>query len=495
MRFYKKTFTASWFAYVVISFLFVLVNLGWYIPISRTLNGKIIAEEQNASEKAGIAASTFLEMRKLNLEVIARALSDDLSEARNLGLVTGLLSEKDFNRIFLSDYSGSELFVADRARTVFPKEYGTVRATDEFTRAVSGQAAFGRVRITERFEPVLTVAVPIVSSTGKIIGVLGAEISAKSVFESIGSVTISGRGSAYVTDETGVLIAHKDVSLVLKNANFLNRLVVSETLKNGADVSKKGTFDGIYVYDNEEGVSARGAGTYVESTRWAVIFEDPKNQAEQLLFFIRILLAIVFAVGLLSIFILWKINANLRRARTIIERERNQFSVILASLGEGLFVIDSGGSVILSNKAANRMAGREESEILGKSIDDIFPLFKNGAPLPKSECPFPIVMKTGNPIVNTLSDGISFRRKDGIDVPITINITQLRYEQSFGNATNGIIAIFHDATVERRTQTELQESIEETQKLNFFMIGREVKMTELKEKIALLEKENGEKIG
>ncbi|MBI5078353.1 MAG: PAS domain-containing protein [Candidatus Yonathbacteria bacterium] len=494
MRFYKKISTASGVAYIVLGFLFALVNLGWFIYFSRTLDGNIRDEEQHAAQKSAIAASTFLEMKKSNLEVIARALSDDLSDARNYNLVSGLLREKDYNRVFLAGFSGAELFVADRAHTVFPEEYVSVRLTDEFTTAISGQAAFGQVRITDRFEPVLTVVVPVVSSTGKIIGALGAELSAKSVFESIGTVTINGRGSAYVVDNTGVLIAHKDVSLVLKNTNFLNRLVVSETLKKSADVSTNAN-GGVYVYDNEDGISIRGAGAYVESARLAVIFEDPKNQAEQPLTIIRLLFGAVIGAVFLIIFILRKINVNLARTRTILEQERNKVSAILASIGEGLLVADREGAVVLSNKVAWNIIGPGVEEINGMNLFDVFPLFKNGVLISKEEHLATAVMKTGNPISSTLSDGISFRKKDGTDVPITMNATPLREVGLESEAVAGVIVTFRDATNEKRLQGELVSRTDEAERMNSFMVGRELKMVELKDKIALLEKEREDKIG
>lgn len=371
MQFYGKTFIVSTAAYIAMGLLLVLVNLVWYVPISRILGEKIREEEQNAAQKSAVAATTFFETQKLYLEVIANALSDDLSDPRNYSLVSGLLREKSFNHVSLADFAGTELFVIDRSRTVFPGEYGTVRGTEEFTFAASGQSTFGRVRITDRFEPVLTVAVPVVSSKGKIIGVLGAEISAKSVAASIGAVTINGRGSAYVVDDTGVLIAHKDVSLVLKNTNLLDRLVVSETLKKSMSVYKN-VSDEIYVYNNEEGVSVRGAGAYVESTRLAVIFEDPKKQAEQPLLLVQVLFGIIIGAGFVTIFILWKINANLARAKKTLEFERNQSRVhietVIENLTSGLIEYDSDFTILRINKAAEEILGVARGSVIGKKI-------------------------------------------------------------------------------------------------------------------------------
>lgn len=490
MRFGEKTTIISGAAYIAIGSLLVLVNLGWYIPISRILAENIKDEEQNAAEKSTIAVTTFLDLRRSNLEVIARALSDDLPDMRNQDLIAGLLREKSFNRVFLSDNDGSEMFVTDRARTVLPEEYGTVRGTDEFIRAISGQAAFGRVRITDRFEPVLTIAVPVMSSAGKVIGVLGAELSAKSVFEFIGTITIDGRGVAYVVDDTGVLIAHEDVSLVLKNTNFANRLVVQETLRTGANESSLGK---VYVYENENGVSVRGSGAYQENTRWAVIFEDPKNEAERPILIIRALLGVIVGIGLFAFFLLRRVNVNLGKTKNTLELERNQLDTIINSLGDGLFVIDRDMNVVLANTTAGDLLDISVSEMTGKHISEFATVLHGSTTITPDTSPIEKVLQSGVALHVAIEDNIVYWTKKGKELPVTMTITPLLGGKRAEDTISGAVIIFRDATSAKKTNEERKLRADELERLNSFMVGRELKMIELKDKIAALEKERGEK--
>lgn len=485
MRFGEQKTVVSGIAYIAIGLLLVLVNLGWYVPITRILEKNIRDEEQNAADKAEIAATTFLDLRKANLEVIARALSDDLSETRNYDLASGLLREKSFNRVFLSDDDGSELFVVDRARTVLPEEYGTVRGTEEFTKAFSGQTALGRVRITDRFEPVLTIAVPVVSSGGKTIGVLGAELSAKSVFESIGAITIHGRGSAYVVDDTGVLIAHKDVSFVLKNTNLADRAVVRETLRTGANSN---ALEQVFTYENEDGVSVRGTGAYQVEARWAVIFEDPKSEAERSILIIRVLLGIIVGVGLLAFFLLRRINVNLGKTKNTLESERNRLDAIINSLGDGLFVIDRGMNVALVNTTAGELLNVPVLDMLGKNISEFATILHGSTTMLPGTSPIEKVLQSGEALHVEIEDNLVYWMKQGKELPVTMTITPLLGGKRSGDAVSGAVIIFRDATSAKKLNEEIKLRADELERLNSFMIGRELKMIELKDKIAALEK-------
>ena len=75
--------------------------------------------------------------------------------------------------------------------------------------------------------------------------------------------------------------------------------------------------------------------------------------------------------------------------------------------------------------------------------------------------------------------------KTGKRIPVEIN-------SRIVNTRDGLmmLSVARDLTARKKIDSELKEKVEEMEKLNNFMVGRELKMVELKAKIAALEEQN-----
>lgn len=94
---------------------------------------------------------------------------------------------------------------------------GTPWADDEaFRKATKGALAYGRVEFRLDSEPYITVAVPSRLEPG---WVTVAKVNLKFVQEVVDKIKVGNTGLAYVVDPAGVLIAHPDISLVLKRVS------------------------------------------------------------------------------------------------------------------------------------------------------------------------------------------------------------------------------------------------------------------------------------
>src|SRR5471032_1599958 len=95
------------------------------------------------------------------------------------------------------------------------------RSTDPaFTEAIANKVYFGPVYYRKESEPYLSMAVAHGGRTG---GVTVAEINLKLILDVITQIKIGLNGYAYVVDTQGRLIAHPDISLVLRGTD-MNRL-------------------------------------------------------------------------------------------------------------------------------------------------------------------------------------------------------------------------------------------------------------------------------
>src|SRR5262249_61876036 len=76
---------------------------------------------------------------------------------------------------------------------------------------------YGRVFFRGESEPYMTLAI---AGTRRDAGVSVAEVNLKLIWDVVSQIKVGERGHAYVVDAQGRLIAHPDISLVLRNTDM-----------------------------------------------------------------------------------------------------------------------------------------------------------------------------------------------------------------------------------------------------------------------------------
>jgi hypothetical protein len=87
-----------------------------------------------------------------------------------------------------------------------------------FTEAVAKKVYYGPVYFKRESEPYMTLSV---AGTRRDAGVSVAEVNLKLIWDVVSQIKVGEHGLAYVIDGDGRLIAHPDISLVLRNTNIL----------------------------------------------------------------------------------------------------------------------------------------------------------------------------------------------------------------------------------------------------------------------------------
>jgi signal transduction histidine kinase len=90
----------------------------------------------------------------------------------------------------------------------------------KFAEAVAHKVYYGPVYFRRESEPYMTLAL---TGTRRDAGVSVAEVNLKLIWDVISQIKVGARGQAYLVDAQGRLIAHPDISLVLRNTD-LSRL-------------------------------------------------------------------------------------------------------------------------------------------------------------------------------------------------------------------------------------------------------------------------------
>ncbi len=86
-----------------------------------------------------------------------------------------------------------------------------------FAEAVAKKAWYGPVYFRRESEPYMTLAL---AGTRRDAGVSVAEVNLKFIWDVVSQIKVGEHGEAYVVDAEGRLIAHPDISLVLRNTNL-----------------------------------------------------------------------------------------------------------------------------------------------------------------------------------------------------------------------------------------------------------------------------------
>jgi hypothetical protein len=105
-------------------------------------------------------------------------------------------------------------------------------ADPRFTEAVKNKVYYGPVYFRRESEPYMTLAL---AGTRRDAGVSVAEVNLKLIWDVVSAIKVGERGHAYVVDAQGRLIAHPDISLVLRNTDMTRLAQVRAARAAGAD--------------------------------------------------------------------------------------------------------------------------------------------------------------------------------------------------------------------------------------------------------------------
>jgi signal transduction histidine kinase len=141
-----------------------------------------------------------------------------------------------------------------------------------FTEAVAHKVYYGPVYFRRESEPYMTLSL---SGTRRDTGVSIAQVNLKLIWDVLSKIKFAGHGRAYVVDAAGRLIAHPDISLVLRNTD------VSQLAQVRSARAKVAGSSGEEVQEAKdiEGREVLTASAPVAPLGWLVFVETPIEEA------------------------------------------------------------------------------------------------------------------------------------------------------------------------------------------------------------------------
>ena len=142
----------------------------------------------------------------------------------------------------------------------------------KFSEAVARKVYYGPVYFRRESEPYMTLAL---TGTRRDAGVSVAEVNLKLIWDVVSQIKVGNRGQAYVVDAQARLIAHPDISLVLRNTDLSRLAQVQVARAAGAGQAT----EQLQVADDIQGRRVLTAYAHVSPLGWLVFVELPVAEA------------------------------------------------------------------------------------------------------------------------------------------------------------------------------------------------------------------------
>lgn len=147
-----------------------------------------------------------------------------------------------------------------------------LRSDPRFARAVADRVWYGPVYFRRGSEPYMTVSA---AHAGRNPGVTSVGVNLKLVWDVIASIRVGQQGYAYVTDSAGKLIAHPDMSLVLRDTDLSKLPQVASALKAAASGAPHVMQEAV---QGPDGQSVLSASAPIPKLGWMVFVELPRRE-------------------------------------------------------------------------------------------------------------------------------------------------------------------------------------------------------------------------
>ena len=252
------------------------VGAGYFYMV-RQIRHDAAALQSELASLTGEQIRNFVRRKIDRFSDNANALSLYPLGSKEQQLLLGLLVKNDssFSHASIIDSQGMEVLKVSDRKVYFPSDLIDQSNSISFVKAFKAEDYISRVYTSPRAQPYVTLAIPLWGAAQSVVGVVSAEADLSFLWEAIGKIRFGTAGYAYLVDENGNLIAHKDAALVLRRVNLGQVDGVKKFLGNSTRSDSAPA---------DEGTGLTGSPvlvTYapVPELGWAVILEEPLDAA------------------------------------------------------------------------------------------------------------------------------------------------------------------------------------------------------------------------
>ena len=184
-------------------------------------------------------------------------------------------NDSSFTHASLINAEGMEVIKVSDRKVYFPSDLSDQSKSVKFLKAFKGETYVSPVYTSPQAQPYVTVAIPLWGVAQSVAGVVSADADLSFLWEALSKIQFGTVGYAYLVDNQGNLIAHKDPRLVLKRMNLLQVDGVRKFLTNPTLADKTPAHEG----KGLTGDTVLVTYAPVPELGWAVVLEEPVDAA------------------------------------------------------------------------------------------------------------------------------------------------------------------------------------------------------------------------
>ncbi|RYY03236.1 MAG: PAS domain S-box protein [Gammaproteobacteria bacterium] len=148
-----------------------------------------------------------------------------------------------------------------------------------------------------------------------------------------------------------------------------------------------------------------------------------------------------------------------KHLQSIFQQGERDNLLMLTSVGDGIYCVDTNGLCTFINPAAKRLLGRTDTDVLGQNIHYVHHhTHEDGTHYPVEECPIYAAIRDG-----IVHEGIQevFWKHDGTPFPVEFTSTPIISEGSI----IGAVVVFRDISQRMETEKKLRDALQELKEL------------------------------
>jgi signal transduction histidine kinase len=245
---------------------------GLHFTYEESKAGRLNLQREKAEAAASRIQSYVQEIeRQLGWMRLAPAPNTDIAQ-RRLDYLKLLRQVPAITDVSLVDSSGRERLRVSRLGMNVTGSDEDLGSSPKFLEARKGKTYYGPVYFRKETEPYMTISVAGLSDAA---GVTIAEVNLKFIWDVISQIKIGREGLAYLVDARGQLIAHPDISRVLRKSDLSSLAQVRAALESGT----RPDGDHVMIARNADGQEALIAYASIPFLGWHVFVEQPLAEA------------------------------------------------------------------------------------------------------------------------------------------------------------------------------------------------------------------------
>jgi signal transduction histidine kinase/HAMP domain-containing protein len=265
----------KYFAFIVLLVSGGLVAsgaIGLYFSYQETRNSLVSLQREKALT-ASVRIEQFLrdiesQMGWTALPHVAQAV--DPKEHRRLDFLKLLRQAPAVTEVTHLDGQGRERLMISRLAMDRVDAMTDYSADPRFVVARKGKTWFGPVYFRKETEPYMAISIPEARDRP---GATVVDVNLKFIWDVVSRIRIGQKGIAYVVDEKGYLVAHPDISLVLRKVNLSELPQVKAALAAAPEADWREVPEA----RDSSGEPVLSAYANVAQTNWRVFVEEPSS--------------------------------------------------------------------------------------------------------------------------------------------------------------------------------------------------------------------------